>query len=196
MFTHLLFSVNVQFPRLTGMSIHSKWVSKMHVHVTMETESWTQTEDMLLGWCVLYPAWAWKQRRVNYLNSHRATAVVVTGRNFAAIDLVRGRIPHDCKMIWNYSSWKKYNLLGHILLIEKKAKLDKFFSALNYLLNSISAFNLLSSLVDTLILCLWPHKSVTGEDARLALQLHFKIMFENCERENIHLLLVEDNIFF
>ena len=37
---------------------------------------------------------------------------------------------------------------------------------------------------------------MTGEDTRLALQLHFKIMFENCERENIHLLLVEDNIFF
>jgi len=35
---HLLFSVNVQFLRLTGMNVRSKWISKMHVHVTMETE--------------------------------------------------------------------------------------------------------------------------------------------------------------
>lgn len=54
MFMYLLFSVNVWFLRLTGMHIHSKWIWEMHVHVTMETESWTQTADLLLGWlCAL-----------------------------------------------------------------------------------------------------------------------------------------------
>lgn len=76
-FTHLLFPVNVQFLRLTGMYIHSKLASEMHVHVTMETECWTQKKKTHC-WddCGLSPAWAWKQCQVNYLNSHRATAEV------------------------------------------------------------------------------------------------------------------------
>lgn len=44
-FMHPLFSVNVQFLRLTGMNVHSKWISKMRVHVTVETASGAQAED-------------------------------------------------------------------------------------------------------------------------------------------------------
>lgn len=74
--------------------------------------------------CLLYPVWAQKQCHVNYLDSHRATAVVMTGRNYFAVDRVRVRIPHDCETILNYSSWKKSNLLVLILLIDKKAELN------------------------------------------------------------------------
>lgn len=88
----------------------SKWISKMHMHVTMGTEGWSQAAELLLGDCVLYPVWAWKQCHVNYLNGHTPTVVVTTGTNFFATDLVRVRIPHDCEKILNYSSWKKYIL--------------------------------------------------------------------------------------
>lgn len=118
---------------------------------------------------------------------------LMTGRNFFADDLVRVKIPYVNEIILNCSRWKKYILLVHILLIEK-AKLDYFF--LNYLLNSISVFSPLSSLDDILILCLWTHKSMTGEDMHLDSQLQFKITFNNCKRENIHLLLVEVNALF
>lgn len=60
--------------------------------------------------------------------------------------------------------------LCKLLEIEKKAEMDIF--ALIYLVGSIKVLNPLSSLV-----------------GMLALQLHLQIMFENCVRGNIHILL-------
>lgn len=113
-FTHLLFPVNVQFLRLTDTYIHSKLASKMHVHVTMETECWTQKKRPTVGMTPGFPQLGHgsSARWIIWIVTEQLQRLM-TGRNFFADDLVRVKIPYVNEIILNCSRWKKYILLLH-----------------------------------------------------------------------------------